>query len=139
MDTPAFWKIIDSTRRRSKGDPDAHMEALISDLSRLPEEEIIDFDRIFTELWHKAYSWDLWAAAYIMEGGCSDDGFMDFRGWLISKGQKVYENALSNPDSLARFNECTQVEGFQYVTSKAWEEKTGDDFTNFPARKMRHP
>lgn len=31
----------------------------------------------------EAYRRDLWAAAYHANGGCSDDGFIDFRIWLI--------------------------------------------------------
>ena len=27
----------------------------------------------------------------MLKGGCSDDGFEYFRGWLISRGRKVYE------------------------------------------------
>ncbi|MEO5978010.1 MAG: DUF4240 domain-containing protein, partial [Chryseolinea sp.] len=41
------------------------------------------------------------AAAYTIHSGCSDDGFADFRGWLISRGKSVYENSLSSPDNLA--------------------------------------
>jgi hypothetical protein len=48
-----------------------------------------------------AYTWDLWGAAYLINGGCSDDGFAYFRAWLISRGQDVYSAALQNPDSLA--------------------------------------
>lgn len=136
MDQQQFWKIIDSSRRKAKGDPDAQIEALINALVALPEEDIIAFDRYFTELWFKAYTWDLWAAAYIIGGGCSDDGFMDFRGWLISKGQKVYEQALVDPESLAKVvkdedEEC-QIEGFQYAAAEAWARKTGNDYEEFP-------
>ncbi|HHQ6600568.1 TPA: DUF4240 domain-containing protein [Serratia fonticola] len=77
------------------------MQALDSALRQLSPEELIAFKKRFTELHNQAYRWDLWAAAYIMGGGCSDDGFMDFRDWLISRGQSVYEAALINPDTLA--------------------------------------
>ena len=52
------------------------------------------------DLLDKAYVATLWDAADIIGCGCSDDGFWDFRGWLIAQGQKVYENALSDPESL---------------------------------------
>ena len=32
------------------------------------------------------YRWDMWAAAYLIGGGCSDDGFIDFRAGLIAQG-----------------------------------------------------
>ena len=40
--------------------------------------------------------------AYIIGGGCSDDGFWDFRSWLAVRGKRVYLVALRNPESLAR-------------------------------------
>jgi len=33
--------------------------------------------------------------------GCSDDGFKEFRSWLVSKGRTVYEAVLAEPDRLA--------------------------------------
>jgi len=136
MNDAQFWDLIDSTRRGVANDPDAHIEALTAALAGLPESEIIDFDRIFTELWFKAYTWDLWAAAYIIGGGCSDDGFMDFRGWLISRGRKVYEAALADPQSLLKVvkdedDEC-QIEGYQYAAAQAWSRKMVKEYSEFP-------
>ena len=49
----------------------------------------------------QAHRWDLGAAAYLMRGGYSDDGFDYFRGWLIAQGRSRRERALADPDSLA--------------------------------------
>ena len=35
----------------------------------------------------EAYRWDIWAIAFIINGGCSDDGFEYFRGWLVRKAK----------------------------------------------------
>ncbi|WP_342210876.1 LysR family transcriptional regulator [Streptomyces sp. DH-12] len=43
----------------------------------------------------------LWAAAYVINGGCSDDGFDYFRGWLIAQGREVFERAVARPGALA--------------------------------------
>lgn len=32
---------------------------------------------------------------------CSDDGFIDFRAWLVGQGRNVYMTALKDPGSLA--------------------------------------
>jgi hypothetical protein len=48
-----------------------------------------------------SYRWDLWGAAYLLNGGCSDDGFEYFRGWLIAQGHEVFERVLEDPDVLA--------------------------------------
>jgi hypothetical protein len=136
MNDAQFWSLIDSTRRCAEDDPDAHIEALTAALAELPEPEIIEFDRRFNEHWIRAYTWDLWAAAYIIGGGCSDDGFMDFRGWLIARGREVYEAALADPQSLVKVvkdedDEC-QIEGYQYAAGHAWARKTGKDYVDFP-------
>ena len=78
----------------------------------------------------QAYRWDLWATAYWLHGGCGDDGFLDFRSCLISLGKGLYLQILEDPDSLAdlagRFDiPYMQAEGFQYVASKVYREKTG--------------
>lgn len=144
MDISQFWKLIEASKRKARGDVDAQLDALHAALLKLDPDEIVAFDTIFRKLWLDAYRWDVWAAAYIIGGGCGDDGFMDFRGWLISRGQKTYENALANPDSLSRVvsedeGDETQYEGFQYAASKAWEEKTGKDIDDFPCKKLRYP
>jgi hypothetical protein len=143
VDRSQFWKIIDASRRKAKGDLDAQIEALREQLQELSPEEIVKFQEIFHEYRLRAYCWDLWGAAYIIGGGCSDDGFMDFRAWLISKGEKTYEEALKNPESLVKVvkdeeEEC-QLEGFQYVASQVWEEKTGKGMDDFPQKKLKYP
>jgi Protein of unknown function (DUF4240) len=135
MNRSTFWTIIDASRKQSRGDVDEQLEILRSRLEQLEPDEIVQFGRIFEEYHIKAFTWDLWGAAYLIGGGCSDDGFLDFRGWLISRGEKVFERALEDPESLVRVvkgdDEC-RYEGFQYVASQAWEKKTGKTMRDFP-------
>ncbi|WP_411152717.1 DUF4240 domain-containing protein [Streptomyces sp. A30] len=42
----------------------------------------------------------LWATPYMINGGCSDDGFDYFRGRLIVQGRDPFEQALANPGAL---------------------------------------
>ena len=88
MNKEGFWKLIDSSRKKSEGDLEEQVDILRRQLQQLEASEIVQFDKIFRKYWARAYTWDLWGAAYIIGGGCSDDGFLDFRGWLISKGEK---------------------------------------------------
>ena len=102
---------------------DLQAERMRRILSAMPVEDVLEFDRIFGELYWDAYHWDLWAAAYIIEGGCSDDGFMDFRSWLISMGREVYKAAMADAESLAEVAarpgvELTRFEGFGNI---AWQ------------------
>jgi hypothetical protein len=137
MQKSEFWALIDASRKKAEGDPDAQVEALREELAELSPEEIVSFQRHYDECKNRAYDWGVWGVAYVIGGGCSDDGFLDFRAWLISRGQKVYEAALKDPDSLARVvkeedEDCQQMETFQYVAGEVWAERTGKDFAEFP-------
>ena len=138
MENQIFWKLIDQSRKDADGDLDEQYEIIVSKLSQYTIEEILEFDRIFYKYYVDSYTSDLWAAAYIINDGCSNDGFDYFRAWLISKGRKVYEDALKNPDSLADIisdKEYGEFEEFLYVANDAYSALTGeDDFYDRPDR-----
>ena len=50
---------------------DKKCELLEAELRRLPLDELRSFRRHFDECEDRAYTWELWAAAYIIGGGCS--------------------------------------------------------------------
>ena len=87
MTLDEFWDHIRATKRK---DPDAHQERLVKRLAKLPVDDILDFGNWWWIVRCEAYSWNLWGAAYIINGGCSDDGFDYFRGWLILQGRDVF-------------------------------------------------
>jgi hypothetical protein len=141
MDNNTFWKLIDLSRRESDGDREAQIEVLQTKLAALSPDEIVAFDRAFCEHHNRAYTWDLWGAAFVIGGGCSDDGFADFRGWLISRGEKDFEAAIVDPETLAKVvkeddGDC-QVEGFQYAAREAWADKTGRSADEFPKHDIQ--
>ncbi len=124
MTQKEFWEHIEKSKRR---DPEAHAERLVARLAKLPVAKIIEFDRVWHTFRNRAYSWTVWGAAYLINGGCSDDGFIDFRSWLILQGSKVYAAAMKNPDSLAGVvdpdeEECTCE---CYPGMDAWFAATG--------------
>jgi hypothetical protein len=109
---------------------DVHEKTLAEELEALSPEEVAAFDDRFWERHRAAYNWGLWAVAYWLGGGCSDDGFTDFRACLISLGEDVYNRAVADPDSLADVvdqPDCPymQSEGFQYIALDVYERKTG--------------
>lgn len=134
MNNDKFWELINDSKIKSENDTDIQIEILVSTIAKLSEDEIYDFDRMFNRYYVDSYISELWAAAYIINGGCSDDGFDYFRGWLILQGRKVYENALNDPQSLAEVineDEAGEIEfeDILYVSSDAYKLKTGkDDF-----------
>jgi len=124
MDEQNFWDII----RRVKEESYHYTERpgrLQTRLLTYPVEAIEKFDGFFQEKMDKSYTWNLWALAYLAFGGCSDDSFSDFRAWLISEGQNVFESVLADHDSIIDLRiEPQQLEGYLYVTAKAYELKT---------------
>ncbi|GGF53999.1 hypothetical protein GCM10007301_11850 [Azorhizobium oxalatiphilum] len=123
-----FWTRIDATLPADVGDQCAR---LATQLEPLTDQELVDFIHLFHGVKNQLYSWRLWAAAYLMNGGCSDDGFMDFRSWLISRGQAITEAAMRDPDTLAalgvEMDEAT-FEPFGYVMSDAFRARAGGSF-----------
>jgi hypothetical protein len=100
MTEDKFWQLVEKSRDES-GECEAQAAALAWLLSAQSAEAIQSFDDIFAAKRADAYRWDLWGAAYLINGGCSDDGFEYFRCWLIGQGREAFMNALENPDSLA--------------------------------------
>lgn len=133
MNEDKFWELIARSREETDDTRDARFEFVKNNLVSLSESEVVDFARIFDVLACRAYRWDVWGAGYVIGGGCSDDGFMDFRSWLISMGRKVYENALLAPDSLAQIDlgasnrEEVFFGDFSYVANCAYKCKTGKE------------
>ena len=131
MDDAAFWQLTADTRAESGNDTGRQSELLEERLSRLPGPQIVDFGRIRHELDQRAYSWDIWGAAYVIDDGCSDDCFRDFRAYLISLGRDAYEAALRDPDSLAPVVQDAEQgdwENADNVAPDAYESATGEDF-----------
>ncbi|MEI7687359.1 MAG: DUF4240 domain-containing protein [Planctomycetota bacterium] len=138
-----FWSLFDTAREQA-GDAETYEndgpQILQELLEKLSAKEIESFNTIFNRKYYAAYRWDLWAAAYIIGGGCSDDGFMDFRSELISRGQAVYEAALKDPESLADVEPSVEgLEGWQYVAGRAYTEKTGDELPDNGERQAEEP
>ena len=138
MTIDEFWSLIEKIDRDAGGDMDRKCELLTDELRKLPPAEVKAFSEHFDDCEDRAYTWELWAAAYIVGGGCSDDTFSDFRATLISKGRDTFERILANPEALADtdVNEDTAFyEGFQYPITEVYEEMTGE----LPLRAKPYP
>lgn len=128
MTIDQFWNIVEKVHRESRGDMDRKCELLEAELRALPLDEIRSFHQHFDECEDRAYAWELWAAAYIIGGGCSDDAFSDFRATLISMGRQTFERALADPQSLADMDydaDTAHYEGYQYVPTTVERELGG--------------
>jgi hypothetical protein len=124
MEISDFWRIIAAARSARGNDRDSRVEALRERLADLPPRELQSFQNHYDSLITRAYRWDLWGAAYIINGGCSDDGFRYFRDWLISEGEEAYQAALADPESLAKLRRIPLAENelFGNVAFELFEE-----------------
>ena len=127
MNKEQFWNIVNEVH--SSTDPRNQKEvltALRDRLRNLPSEEILEWKQIFSFYQDAARRNDLWAASAAMGAHSSDDGFMDFRSWLISQGRDVYMSALKAPESLVSVNTDGQelnFEDYAYVPYRAYAER----------------
>ena len=140
MNTEQFWQLIEATQASTQ---DEQLGLFARELLQLAPQELIEFERLFVEHSFAAYSWDLWLVPWLCTGGmCTDDDFLDFRSWLISRGRSAYEAALNDADALAdemRQADYPQFEDFGYAPSKAYRAITGGEFPDFHFEHPKEP
>ncbi|WP_444908458.1 DUF4240 domain-containing protein [Microbulbifer sp. TRSA005] len=128
MEDSRFWDLVESVTKRVP-DIEEVFDRLVEAVSKLTPNEIIAFKQKQCELNDLTYRWDIWAVAYILNGGCSDDGFTYFRSGLILGGREKFEATLTNPESLADWlPEDFEAEDFMYIANDAYEKVTGEEF-----------
>ena len=128
IDKDGFWTLLEETKQYFGQDTRSSAEWLKKQLRAMGPEEALRF-HAFEHCYNDAADrYGLWnAAAVMIEDGCTDDGFLDFRAWLIAQGKAVYMNGLKDPDSLAAvepYNGCS-FESLSYVGHDAYEALTG--------------
>ncbi|GAA1405957.1 hypothetical protein AUR04nite_16680 [Glutamicibacter uratoxydans] len=125
MKSEDFWEIIERSRSASKGDVEQQAMALEEILSKLSFEQIAAFHDEFARKNQQLYTCDLWGAAYVLHGGCSDDCFEYLRSWAVAQGQDYFEAVADDPlvlgDSLlASVGDSDSGEWMQYAAADAY-------------------
>jgi hypothetical protein len=123
-----FWRLIGTSGPRSRDDKEEQAKELQRLLEALPPEEIISFERQLVEVMHESYRADLWDVIYVVDGGCSNDGFDYFRYWLILQGKATFYRVLSDPVLIANFDptKCDLTDqSLGGVAMRAYKRKTG--------------
>jgi hypothetical protein len=132
MTLDEFWMHIEAARKEAPS-VEAIPQLLIQRLSQLSENEIVDYSNHFRDCCNRSNDGSLWVAASVMMGGCGDDSFDYFRGWLIAQGQKVFETVLADPDSMAELDcipsdpRAARLEEMLAVDAYAYEQRTGSE------------
>jgi hypothetical protein len=129
MNDKRFWEIIDRSRSGcGRFDEEKHNAQLTSILQELEASEIVRFKENYELKELAAYRWDLWAMAYIIQSGCSDDGFSEFREWIVSQGREFYESTLANPEYLSEVLDPLEETQFfhtvYFAADHVYEKKT---------------
>ncbi|WP_462411503.1 DUF4240 domain-containing protein [Neobacillus sp. Marseille-QA0830] len=96
MEQKEFWSLIEKSRECGN-----QAEWLTEVLAQKGLEEVLDFEFLFQKLMNASYTSRLWGAAFVLMGGCSDDAFDYFRGWLIGQGEKIFNQVMIDPEFLA--------------------------------------
>ncbi len=134
LDKTVFWNIVDLSIKNTKNQDDQE-RFLVKEIEKLTPKQIIGFRLRTDKLLYDTYNSEMWCAGYIMNGGCSDDGFEYFRNWVISRGRETYNKAKENSDSLiSEFingEEYYDFESFWYVALTAFENKTGKELYDY--------
>lgn len=150
LDEDLYWKLIATSLKKAE-DQDEQEEFLVNKISKLTPEEMIGFRLRTDKLLYDSYTSEMWCAGYIINGGCSDDGFEYFRNWVISRGKEVYYKAKENSDSLIEeiekyeIEEECEFESFWYIALEAFSKKTGKElydyinYDNFKTKEGNYP
>lgn len=101
MDEDGFWRLVDEVWAGEANITPGVLDRLTARLERLSYDEVDQCLRWFDVAHRQAYTWDLWAAGSLIQDSMGDDGFTDFRSWVIAHGRTVFEGALADPDTLA--------------------------------------
>lgn len=138
VDLSELWDLVETARTEvdDPADADAVAEVLAAYLEERGPAVVVAFDAALRSVVDESYTTLLWAAAYLINGGASDDGFDYFRGWLVAQGRDVFEAAVAEPDSLAEVpavqaamaeGETLESEEMLAVAWDLYESLTGDE------------
>lgn len=78
-------------------------QLLIDLLSEWSITNIYKFENLYWKLMQRSYDADLWAAAYVINDGCSQADFLNFRSWLLLQGQATFRKTVQDPEYLVEW------------------------------------
>lgn len=139
MTESEFWDLVQVSNVFAT--PEQASESLREKLSQLDDQSLRDFDKFFSIKMRQTYHWELWGAAYVVAGCNSEYAFAEFRSWLISRGQEIFEKVLKQPDCLADFDVILIKDDLPYpfldeydlIAGLIFEERTGNELPFVPS------
>lgn len=129
MTEEQFWALISEAQAAQPDEPGVWLaERLGGDA-----DQLVAFDHWWLQKVYAAYTWRLWDAACVLFGGCSDDGFWEFRNALVGMGRAAYEAIVADPDAIVDwvadeddFYEQTEaLADLHYLVQATWRKAAG--------------
>lgn len=122
IDEDVFWEIIGTP---ADGALSERIDALPDRLAAFKATQIKAFDAMLHDISYRAYRHDIWALAYLLHDGCSDDSFAAFRAGLIMLGQGAFAAVLADPDGFDPTVDVGSGLGLMDVPPLAYEMRQG--------------
>lgn len=132
MNKDKFWKLIDEVKTACKDDISNMAPELENRLNDYSVKDVKKFCAIYNTYHQVLNKPGIETVAYLMNHEMlTDDGFTDFRNWLIAQGKDIYMQTLQNPEILAEkageaIDGWYEFELFGYAGMTVIEKKTGD-------------
>ena len=131
------WEIVTKT----PGETDSYrVQHIFRELRQKAPADLIDFEMFIGRQLRVLHSGALWRAAYLMCGGCSDDGFGDFKGWMLLRGRDFCSRCANDPEELStvefgpeEYPACPEV---SQAAAIIYQEKYGQ---KIPAQWVGYP
>ena len=103
-DEKAFWEIVNQAIKKGLDDESRIAVESVRLLQEKTVPEIISFELAYQRLRTQCFTPEIWASIFHLQGGCSDDDFL-FRQipWLISLGEKAFQNILRSPEVIGKY------------------------------------
>jgi hypothetical protein len=146
MRTDDFWAVIDRATADRPATPAVVAERAVAELASRDQEDIVAWGRHLDKVMVASGTEDLWAAAYLINGGVDEAGFDAFRGWLIAHGRKAVAAVVASPDVLATVASVKAVadsgatcsaEEVLGIAERAYEQATGNPLPAGEPLKIR--
>lgn len=134
MTRDGFWQIVAQLIAKTRGNLERFTTALDKHLKSLTTDEIEDFARHYADMLNEANTTGVLEVAYIIGCGASNDGYMDFRCWIVFQGEPQFKNIVENPDYLGTYDpKADPIEQWscEYHPMWAYEDATGNELQHF--------
>ncbi len=126
IDENLFWEIIEQLQTYDS--IEEKCAQLVIALESFSAADIKRFEKILTEKLELANHFDIWALAYLAQGGCSDDAFEAFRAWLILQGKPLFDLTIKDVNQACALIPAgleTQAEQLAGCAAIAFENRSG--------------